>query len=98
MDGMNYKVEFDEGSNEHEIWYNTNGDIIRMESEMNATQLPTAVASTLRSKYADYSIDSIEKIESAGNTTYKVEIEEGFFTEKTVVFDAKGNVVSEMND
>lgn len=98
LDGLNYKVEFDQGVNEHEIWYNTNGDVVKMESEINITDLPAAVSSALKTKYAEYTVDSIDKIEADGNTTYEIEIEKGLFTEKKIVFDVKGNVLSEKND
>jgi len=98
MDGLNYKVEFDQGVNEHDIWYNQNGEVIKMKSEISITDLSAAVSSALKTKYAEYTVDSIDKIQANGTTTYEIELEKGLFTEKKVVFDTKGNVVSEMND
>lgn len=98
LDGLNYKVEFDQGVNEHEIWYNKNGDVVKIESEISTADLPAAVSSALKTKYAEYTVDSIDKIEAGGNTTYEIEIEKGLLTEKKIVFDVKGNVLSEKND
>lgn len=98
MDGMNYKVEFDKDRMEHEIWYNKDGQTVRMEQELTESDLPEAINLAIKSKYDGFSIDSVEMTEMDGKKTYEVELEKGWDTEKKVVFDSDGKVVKEWND
>ncbi|TXD81798.1 hypothetical protein ESY86_16480 [Subsaximicrobium wynnwilliamsii] len=98
MDMANYKVEFDVNRMEHELWYSKEGKVMKSEMELTETDLPAAIASVLKSKYADYKVDSVEVTEENGAKTYEVDLEKGWNEELDLVFSANGEVLSEMKD
>src|SRR5690606_12150297 len=98
MDGDNYKVEFDVNKMEHEIWYSKDGTVVKTESEISESELPSAIKSVIKNKYADHKVDSIEMTESNGQKNYEVELEKGWTKEVKVVFDATGKVMSSVED
>jgi len=98
MDGENYKVEFDLGRMDNKVWYSKSGKVIRMEKELSEKELPLAIASSIKSKYAGYKIDDIKMTKAVSELTYKVELKKGLFEERKVVFDESGNVISDMLD
>lgn len=92
-----FKVEFDVDRMEHEIWYDASGKMMKMEKEMNETDLPQAVKSKISSSYTSFKIDDIEMNKKNDKITYKVELEDGS-NEKTVIFDESGSVINEFKD
>jgi len=98
-DNLNYKVEFDVNDMEHEIWYNTQGEVLKSEMEITDKELPNAISKTIKTKYSDYKIDSIEVTERNGEKTYEVELEKNWWSnEMNVVFDANGKILSSVED
>ncbi len=93
----NYKVEFDIGRMEHEIWYTADGDIIKRENDIPHSELPKAIRDAITLKYAGYRLDDIEMNWQDNLTTYKVELEKGK-EEWKVVFDANGKIIQERRD
>ena len=98
QDGMNYKAEFDINAMEYEIWYNKSGERVKLEKEITATDLPSVISSTLKSKYADYKIDSVEMVETDAKNTYEIELEKGWSKELKVVLDSNGTILSSVED
>ncbi|WP_203296264.1 PepSY-like domain-containing protein [Luteirhabdus pelagi] len=95
MDGMNYQVEFDLENMDNEIWYSKDGNIVKSEMETTENELPSAVASTIKSKYGKYKIDEVEVTEENGKKTYEVELDKWFAKDKKVILAENGNVLSE---
>lgn len=93
-----YKVEFEINRMDHDIWYDAQGNVIKSKIEISESELPSAVVSAIKTKYADYKIDSVEVLEEAGKKTYKVEIEKGWTKERKLVLDASGEILSDMED
>lgn len=93
-----YKVEFEINRMDHDIWYDAQGNVIKSKIEISESELPLAVASAVKTKYADYKIDSVEVLEEGGKKTYKVEIEKGWTKERKLVLDASGEILSDMED
>lgn len=93
----NYKVEFDMGRMEHEIWYTAAGAIIKRENDIPKSDLPQAIRDVIESKYPGYRLDDIEMTWQDNATTYKVELEKGK-EEWEVVFDADGKIIQERRD
>lgn len=93
----NYKVEFEEGRLDRDIWYNEKGQMLRMEKELSPNELPQAIKDALESKYADFSFDGAELIEEKDKTTYKVDLET-LSREKKILFDESGKVLNEWDD
>lgn len=96
--GDYYKVEFEINRMDHDIWYDAQGNVIKSKIEISESELPSAVASAVKTKYADYKIDSVEVLEEGGKKTYKVEIEKGWTKERKLVLDASGEILSDMED
>lgn len=93
-----YKVEFEINRMDHDIWYDAQGNVIKSKIEISESELPSAVASAVKTKYADYKIDSVEVLEEGGKKTYKVEIEKGWTKERKLVLDVSGEILSDMED
>jgi uncharacterized membrane protein YkoI len=98
MKGDTLIVEFEINNEEQEVWYTPDGQTAKTVKEITETDLPEPVKSTINEKYSDYTIDSIDLIEEAGSTVYEVELQKGWTTEKDVIFDASGKVLSENED
>jgi len=97
MEGDLYKVEFEIGRNDHDIWYNKDGSTYKMESELQAADLPQAVQNTLKKSYSEYKTDDITKIEQNNKTTYKIELEQNT-GDKILLLSSSGEVINEMMD
>ncbi len=89
-----YKVEFDFNRRDHEIWYNASGNILKKEQEIGETELPQAIRSVIKSKYAGYRVDDVEMVWKNKVKTYEVELEKGQ-DEKHVIFDDIAKVLNE---
>ncbi|MBA6154476.1 PepSY domain-containing protein [Gelidibacter maritimus] len=96
--GDHYKVEFEVNSLEHDIWYDADGNVAKSKVEILESELPSAVASAVKTKYADYKVDSVEVHEEGGKTTYEVEIEKGWTKERKLIVDASGKILSDIED
>ena len=96
-DMNNYKVEFDMGRMEHEIWYTAAGEIIKRENDIPESDLPKAIRDVIATKYSGYRLDDIEMNWQDNVTTYKVELEKGK-EEWELVFDANGKIIQERRD
>jgi uncharacterized membrane protein YkoI len=96
--GDHYNVEFEVNRMDHDIWYDGEGNVMKSKMEIPKNQLPTKIASAVKTKYADYKIDSVEVYEQAGTKIYKVDIEKGLFIERKLTIDALGQIVSDFED
>ncbi|MBZ0327106.1 MAG: PepSY-like domain-containing protein [Altibacter sp.] len=96
--GNDYKVEFDSGKMEHEIWFNKTGDMVRVQKDITKKELPTALAEIIKRDYADYTIDDVESIFKDGVTTYIVELEKGWFEAIRITFSTTGKVLNISKD
>lgn len=93
----NYKVEFDMGRMEHEIWYTPTGTIIKKEQDITEAELPQAIRDAIKSKYAGYRVDDVEMTWQDNAVTYEVELEKGK-DEWKLVFDSDGSIIHERRD
>lgn len=93
----NYKVEFDLNRQDHEVWYNASGTLLKKEIEVTEGELPQAIREVIKANYPGYRVDDVEMIWQNDATTYEVELEKGQ-DEKHVVFDSNAKVVSERQD
>lgn len=94
-----YEVELeDSNDNEIELTFNTEGSLLFSETEIENSELPSAVTSSISTNYPDYSTDEAERIDMAdGSTRYEVELENGD-SELDVLFEADGTVICEETD
>lgn len=98
LKGTYYEVEFDLGKYDHEISYDNAGKVMREKFEASTSELPTALQNQIKNKYPDYKIDKVEITKLDGKTSYKVEIEKGWFKERKLTFDQKGKLISDLED
>ena len=89
----NYKVEFELNRQDHEVWYNASGMVLKKEIEITKAELPQAIRDAIKLKYAGYRVDDVEMIWQKNTTTYEVELEKGQ-AEKHIIFDRNGKVLS----
>lgn len=92
-----YKVEFDLGRMEHEIWYNSSGEVIKKKQDITEVDLPQPIKDVIKSKYAGYRVDDVEMTWMDNTATYEVELEKGKEDWK-VIFDATGNILNTRRD
>ena len=90
----NYKVEFDLNRQDNEVWYNASGSVLKKEQEITEAELPQAINTAIKSNYAGYRVDDVEKIWQNNTTTYEVELEKGQ-DEKHITFDGNAKVLNE---
>lgn len=96
--GNDYKVEFDVGRMEHEIWFNKDGDTVKIEKELTRSEIPSALLQVIGKDYPDYKIDSVESTLKNGVTTYEIELEKGWDEDLKVIFSQEGKVLSVKKD
>lgn len=93
----NYKVEFDIGRMEHEIWYSASGTVLQKEIEITEADLPQAIRDIINEKYPGYAVDDVEMKWQDNTTTYQVELEKGK-EEWDIIFDSNGKILQELRD
>lgn len=99
MDGSNYTVEFELNWNiDHEVWYNTEGKIVKHKEDISSSDLPKVVNERIQTDFSGYSIDDVERITDNGVVVYKMELNHLMQQDWDVVIDASGNVLSKMAD
>ncbi|MCC6838654.1 MAG: PepSY-like domain-containing protein [Flavobacteriales bacterium] len=89
--GEQYKVEFETGlfRDDHEVWYDAAGKLLRHEEEVSASDLPEAVKAAIAKEFPGYRTDDAKRIEADGATTWIVELQNGP-EEWKVAYDAAG--------
>lgn len=99
MDGSLYNVEFEIGWNtDHEIGYDTEGNIVKHKEEISKSELPKAVQNGIKTNFSGYAIDDLERITDNGKVFYKMELNSLMKEDWDVVMDADGTVLSKIAD
>lgn len=96
--GTDYKVEFEVGRMEHEVWFNKDGETVRVEKEITRSLMPKGLIDIINRDYAGYKIDSVESTEKKGQTTYEVELEKGWNEELKITYTKEGKVLNIAED
>lgn len=94
-EGENYKVEFEMGQMDNEIYYGKNGNVLKSEMEITENGLPPAVKKTVQNKYPNYKIDEVVVTEENGRKTYGVELEKWFQKDKKLLIAGDGTFINE---
>jgi uncharacterized membrane protein YkoI len=97
--GANYEVEFEVGvaDKDHTMLIDPAGKIISHKQDIYKSELPTAVLNALSQQFSDYKTDDVEKIETGGVITYKMEVKKKP-EEWKVVFAEDGKVLEKIAD
>ena len=94
-----YKVEFELGWNiDHEIRYNSNGEITMHSHDISKKDLPGAVLQTLNTEFSDYQVDDVKRIASGNEVVFTMELNALLKSDLEVVIDANGVVISRLQD
>ncbi|MDD3742872.1 MAG: PepSY-like domain-containing protein [Lentimicrobiaceae bacterium] len=94
-----YKVEFELGWNtDHEIRYNSNGEITMHSHDISKKDLPEAVLQTLNTEFSDYRVDDVKRIASSKEVVFSMELNALLKNDLKVVIDQNGKVVSQLQD
>lgn len=99
MDGSLYDVEFEIGWNiDHEVWYNTEGKMVKHKEDISKSELPKAVIDKIKADFKGYSIDDLERISDNGKVVYKMELDALVQQDFDVVMDSEGKIISKIAD
>ena len=96
--GTDYKVEFEVGKMEHEIWFNKDGNMVKVEKNITRAQIPANLMEIIKRDYPNYKIDSVESVEKGGDTTYVVELEKSWNESIVITFNTNGQILKAMRD
>ena len=88
--GMVYEAEFIEQLSELTVELDASGQILRVKQDIPVNSLPTVVSGMLASRYKEFTIDDVEKIEWNKQVLYQVELNGKGRTEKHLVFMENG--------
>ena len=94
-----YEVEIEMNDDEEiELTFDTEGNLLFIETEIDKDQLPTAVKNAISANYADYTTEEAERLDLAsGGNQYEVELKSSAQTLE-VLFEANGTVICEQVD
>tara|TARA_R100000935_G_C2794954_1_gene147737 strand:- start:548 stop:985 length:438 start_codon:yes stop_codon:yes gene_type:complete len=92
-EGMNFKVEFDNEKMENEIWYSTEGTMVKSEMEIDENDLPSAISEMIKSKYPEYNVDEVDLINEDGKKMYEIELEKWFSDDVKLLLTENGELV-----
>lgn len=84
-----YEAEFDLGKDDYEVWVNPQGSILKVEQEIQNTQIPAAVLAKVKSDFKDFTLDDAKKVEISKSTYYEIELD-GKLGDQTVVYSSNG--------
>ncbi|MFC6998616.1 PepSY-like domain-containing protein [Rufibacter roseus] len=88
--GNSFEAEFDLNQTEHTALLDATGKILMYKHDVDTTQLPEPVMSSIKRDFAAYVVDDLEKVEKDGQTFYQVELESSSNQDLTKVFAQDG--------
>lgn len=86
-----FKVEFEIGNKDHDLWFDKNGNIKKHKEEIAKADLPEAILQKLNSDFKSYRIDDVDKIETNGKVYYLVDLDSSA-GDREVIFLADGSI------
>lgn len=95
-EGNQFKASFDLGNEDHEARYTATGKLVSHCQDIPDAQLPAAVQASVKKNFPNYKMDDVDRIESNGVITYKVELDGR--PEMKAIFTANGRLISKMED
>jgi hypothetical protein len=90
-----YEAEFTKDKSEMSALFDEAGALLEVETEIEKSELPSAISASLAKDFVGYKIDEIEKNDSKGIITYEMEVKKD--KEKfELVFDASGKLLKKI--
>lgn len=98
-EGDFYKVDFEVKRRiDFEIWYDSDGTVIREEKEIIKSGLSKPVEESIASDFPGYRIGDITRITEGESIHYQVELDSRTKGELDILFDADGKVLNSEMD
>lgn len=91
MDGELYKVDFEIGKREHDLWIDKSGGIKKHKEDFPKSKLPAAIGEKLKSEFSAYTIDDVDKIEQDEKVFYRVKLKDAT-GEREIWFNSDGAI------
>jgi hypothetical protein len=97
MNVDDYVVRFDTDNENYYAWYDNEGNWIGSTSPLkDISQLPTAVSTTVKNKYADYTVAKIDREFHKDRVAYEIKLTKQSDDSKVkLLVDADGNIIKE---
>lgn len=94
-----YKVEFEIGfwNDDHTVWYDASGTILRHKEEVSKKELPKAVRDAIGKNYKFYMVRDVVRNTEGKAVTYQVELR-SLTKEWDIVYDTEGKELSKLRD
>lgn len=93
MMNSNYEVSFEVENVSHDAFLDGSGDLLKYKYNIDGTALPNTIRALLKRRFANEKWDDAEIIIDRNSKYYQLELE-GFFTDKKLVVDSSGNILS----
>ncbi len=91
-----YLVRFDMDNENYYAWYDSDGNWIGSAYTMrDHTQLPPAVSTLISERYADYTIDKVDREFQKDRMAYEIKLKKADDSKVKLLIDADGNVLKE---
>ncbi len=96
--GTDYKVKFNVGSLGHEIWFNREGKMVKVDRNITQAEIPVKVMEIIKRDYPDYKIDSVESVEKDGRVSYVIELEKSWNESILITFNTQGQIIRALRE
>jgi hypothetical protein len=97
LKGEQYKVDFEIGTRDHDVWIDKSGNIKKHKEDIAKQELPQEIVKKIEKDFGSYKIDDSDKIEADGKVVYLVELD-GAADDRKVTFTAGGDVQENIAD
>jgi hypothetical protein len=91
-----YKVQFEVNGLDHIASFGADGKLMSRGMKIRASELPAAIATSVKSSYADRSIDDVYRVDKNGAAYYLVKLNGD--PETKILYAADGQVAKEKMD
>lgn len=92
MDKDLYEVEFEIGRDDHKVWFDQSGVMVKHKEELSSKSLPSTLRAKLKEGYKNYWISDVERLTKKGVSVFKVELK-NLRREIDIFIDEKGNEI-----
>lgn len=97
LKGDQYKVDFEIGTRDHDVWIDKSGNIKKHKEDISKKDLPQGIVNKIVKDFSSYKIDDTDKIEADGKVVYLVELD-GTADDRKITFTSSGEVQENIAD
>jgi hypothetical protein len=69
-----HTVKFKVGGVDHKGWLDNNGKLVKHKIDIKESELPAAVAATLKKEYSNFKVSGVYKMQEGNATTYEMDL------------------------